>query len=112
MGIVKFHKSFRKLNRSKTNLRVEPVRIACSQNPAPQILQFGMLHKALHQPLANTVSAIGFEHKYVADIGDRGEIADHTGEADLRAISIINAETERMLGSSERHTSRGIPLAQ
>ena len=28
-----------------------------------------------------------FEHKHIANIGDGGEIADHAGKANLRAVS-------------------------
>src|SRR5260370_6572147 len=82
IGPVKFHVPFRKLNWGKSNLRIEPMRIARGQEPTPQILQRGMLSNALHQPLAQPAAAMRFQHKYVADIRNRGEITDHPGEAD------------------------------
>ncbi len=73
-------------------MRIKSVRIAGCQNPAPQVLQRGMLHDAFHQPLAETATAMPFEHEDIADIRDRREVADHAGEANLRAASIVNAE--------------------
>jgi hypothetical protein len=81
------------------------MRVACSQNPAPQALQGGMLHNAFHQPLAQPAAAMHIEHEYVPDIGDRREVADHPGKADLRAGIIINAKTQRVLDGSRHNVS-------
>lgn len=73
------------------------MRIAGGQNPASQILQRGMPRNALHQPLAQPAAAMALEYKHIADLRDGGKIADHSGEANLCARPVVNAETECML---------------
>src|SRR5271156_3826314 len=68
-----------------------------------------MLGNALHQPLAQAASAVRLQHEYVADVCDGREIADHAGEADLRTLPIINAETERVLDRPDHNFSRNAP---
>lgn len=41
-----------------------------------------------------------FQNKYIAEIRDGGEIANHSREANLRATLIINAKAQRMLDRS------------
>jgi len=65
-----------------------------------------MLHDALHHPLAQPVSAMRFEHEYIAEISDGCEIADDASKADLPCSSMINAEAQRMLDRAGDNISR------
>src|ERR1700733_2102638 len=56
-----------------------------------------MLGNALHQPLAEPASAMRFQHEHIADICDCSEVADPASKTDLRALPVINAETERLV---------------
>ena len=67
------------------------------------------MHSISH--LLEPAAAMRFEHKHIANIGDRGEIADHPGKAHLCAVTIINAKAQRML-DRPRPRLRGIPFAQ
>src|SRR6202030_4852200 len=80
---VQLHKPLRSFHRSKTNLRIKTMRIARSEDPAPQALQHGILGDALHQPLSQSSTAMRFQHKNIAHISNGGEIADHTGKTHL-----------------------------
>ncbi len=84
MGPVKLHVPAWRLQWSKAILRIKTVRIPGQKNPAAQILQRGVLDNALYQPFAQTAAAMGFEHEYVAKIGERGKITYDSGESDLR----------------------------
>src|ERR1700676_5230368 len=59
-----------------------------------------MPHDAFHQPLAQAASSMRFKNEHIAQVCDRGEIADHACEADLYAATIINAKAQRMLNRS------------
>src|SRR5215469_290723 len=65
-----------------------------------------MLHNALHHPLAQPVSAVRFEHKHIAKIGDGREIADDTGKADLPFRSMINPEAQGVLDRTSNNLPR------
>src|SRR6266851_3058957 len=78
----------------EAKLRVEAVRITSQQRPAAQALQLRMLHDALHEPLTQSATTMRLEHEYVPEVRVGGAIADHTGKANLRAFSIINAKAE------------------
>lgn len=80
--------------------------VAGQQNPPPQTLQRGMLHDAFHQPLTQPASTMRLENKNVAEIRDRGKVADHAGKADLCTATIINAKAQRMLDGSRHDLSR------
>src|ERR1700733_1390358 len=71
--------------------------VSRGQNPAPQSLENRMRHDTLHQPLTQAASAVRFQHEHIAQISDGSEIADHAGKSNLRAVSIINSKTERVL---------------
>jgi len=64
-----------------------------------------MLHDALHDPLAQALAAMRFQHKHVADVRNRRKVADDPGKGDLRAAPIINAKAQGVLDGS-RH---GLP---
>src|SRR6202023_3392376 len=102
VGPMKFHVPLRRLHRCEAKLRVEAVRITSQQGPAAQALQLRMLHDALHEPLTQSATTMRLEHEYVPQVRVGGAIADHTGEANLRVFSIINAKAERMLDGSPR----------
>src|ERR1700731_5235848 len=65
-----------------------------------------MLHDALHEPLTQSATTMRLEHEYVPQIGVGGAIADHAGEANLRAFRIINAKAQRMLDGSRHDLAR------
>src|SRR5579863_7628555 len=65
-----------------------------------------MVHDALHHPLAQPASAMRRPHEHIAEIRDRGEVADHPREAYLRTTPIINAEAQGMLNGSGHHFPR------
>lgn len=92
-----FHKSFRRFYRRKTNLRIKFVRIAGSQNPAPQVLQRWMPENALHQPLPQPAAAMRLKYENISYIRDGGEVADYPGKSNLLAIPLVNPKTKSVL---------------
>ena len=62
------------------------MRVAGQQNPAPQILQRRMLRHALHQQLAQPVPAMRVQHEHIAEIRNRGKIADYAGQPDCAPL--------------------------
>ena len=105
-GSMPFHISLRRLYRGKAKLRIKPVRIAGQENPAPQILQRGMLHDAFHHPLAQTAPAMCFQHKNIAQIRHCCEVADHPGKSNLLAAPFVNAKTQRVLNRPRHDFTR------
>src|ERR1700683_1556140 len=83
--------------------------VAGQENPAPQVLERGMLDNTLHQPLAQAAAAMRFQHKNVAEVSHGGEIADDASKTYLRAAVFVNAEAQRMLDRTRDNVSRNAP---
>src|SRR5579862_1260658 len=81
------------------------MRIASQKNPATQILQRRMLGDAFHQPLAESLAAVRLQHKHVAEISERGKVADDTGKSNLGA-AIVYSKTQRVLNRPRNNFSR------
>src|SRR5215204_5576086 len=62
---------------------VELVRVESRQDPAPEILQLGMLDDRRHQPFAQTATAVFFEDVNIAEISEGGVVGDDAREAYL-----------------------------
>jgi hypothetical protein len=76
------------------------MRVAGQQNPAPQVLQCGMPHNALHQPLPQPVPAMRLQYEHIAKVSHGGEVTDHSCKSHLRPAPIINAKAQRMVDGS------------
>ena len=63
------------------------------QNPAPQALELGMRLNALHHPLAQSAPSMRFQDVVIAEIRERGVIADDASIADL-LYAIVNPEAK------------------
>ena len=84
IGLMQFHVSLWRLQRCKSKLRVQTVRIARQQNPAPQILQRGMLHDAFHHPLAQPASAMRSPARtHPPTISEGRKVAESHGQSQL-----------------------------
>ena len=103
---MQLHISLRRLQRRKSKLRVESVRIERRQGPAPQILQRWMLHNALHQPFAQSAPTMRLEHKDVANIRVGSEIADHARKPDLGTRRIVHSKAQRVSNRALDHFPR------
>lgn len=124
---VKFHPFGRIGEVCPPELPIQSVRIAGEQNPAPQALQVGMRHYGFHQPFRKSMAAVCFEHVYVAEIGNGGEIGNDPGKPDLfilmvhpKAKRVFNCPFHRlprniqapvMPGSTKNHESNGCQAA-
>ena len=87
-GAQDLHPLFRVLQIVPAELAVEFVRVACGESPAAQALQVGVTHHGFDQPLAETVRAIFFVNKNIAEIRKDGVIADFDS-AELMLRSFI-----------------------
>src|SRR5580700_4059899 len=97
---MQLHVASYRLQQSKSKFRVQPVRVACQQNPASHSLQGRMLHDAFQQPPTQSTATMGVQHENVAEVRDGGEIADHPGKPNLAARTIINPKAQGMLDAT------------
>ena len=65
IGTMHLHPALGRLERCKTVLAIESMRVLRSQHPAAQPLEIGMSQDALHQPLGEAAAAVLGEHEDV-----------------------------------------------
>src|SRR2546426_2750025 len=94
--IVNLHVSLRGLDRCETKLCVKAVGIASKQVPAPQPLQPGVCHDALHHPLAQAMTTVRFQYKHITEISISRIIGNHTSKTRL-FFCMVHAEAQRVL---------------
>lgn len=100
--------SLRRLQRSKPELRIQPMRIPRHQAPAAEILKGWMLHDTFHQPLPDPLLAMRLEHEHITDVGVSGEIRNYPRKADLLML-FVHSEAQRVL-YRPRHNFPGYAL--
>jgi hypothetical protein len=96
LWIVHFHVSLGRLERREPELRVESVRIARNQAPAPESLQPRVPPDATHEQLAHSLAAEPRLDKNISNIGICRIVGDHARETNLFS-SFIGSETEGIL---------------
>src|SRR5947208_14641581 len=102
--------SLRRLQRSKPELRIQPMRIPRHQAPAAEILKGWMLHDTFHQPLPDPLVAVRLEHEHITDVCVSGEIRNYQRKADLLML-VEHYEPQRVL-YPPRHNFHGYDLRQ
>src|SRR6476619_5636346 len=72
------------------------MRVARDQVKPPKVLQIGMRHHGLDEPLPQSFGAVLFEHVDVAEIRERRAIGDDAGKSYL-FIAVEESEAQRVL---------------
>jgi hypothetical protein len=82
-GRIKFgHVPVWVLERGKSKLRVQAVRVSRGQYPTAQSLQVWMLENGLDKPFAQAVTLVRFEDEDIGQISECRVIADDPSESD------------------------------
>src|SRR5499427_39282 len=99
------HEALRIGGRAEAELSIESLGVAGEERPASQPLQLGMRHDGGHEALPHPVAASRLESEDIANVGEGGAVADHSGEADL-AAALEGAEAERVLDGTGHRLPR------
>ena len=102
---MEFHPPLRSPQWGETKLLVESMGIARQQAPAAQSLKPGMFHDALHQALAQALSAKLHQDKYITKIGVGRVVRDNSGKTDLLA-SKVHSKAQRVLNRARYNNFR------
>src|SRR5207245_11728876 len=103
------HVLLRRFDGCETKLCVKAVCIACKKIPAPQLLQTGVCHDALHHPLAQAVTTIRFQYKHITETSISRIIRNHTSKT-RSFISRVHAEAQSVLKTNDRRPPAECPL--
>src|SRR4029078_11895068 len=82
--------------RAESVALVQSLGVASEEGKAAEALEVGVLEDALHQPFRESTAAIGFDDKYVGEIGIGRAVRGEPREASL-CRAVVDAEDERIL---------------
>src|ERR1044072_323186 len=90
---MNFHPAVGTFGGFESELSIEFVSIAGCQHPAAQTLQIRMCNNGLHQPFANSLSAISLKNKHICKISKSRQVGNHSGKPDLLP-GIVHAKAQ------------------